>query len=76
MVGKLMPGHFPAVFGPERNEPLDATAVQRGFAGLASGLTDGRPPEAVADGRIALAEDDPEGTALNPYTVTVARGVS
>ncbi len=42
------------------------------FEAEARGLT----PEAVADGRIALAEDDPEVTALNPYTVTVARGVT
>jgi transcription antitermination protein NusB len=33
-------------------------------------------PEAVADGRIALAADDPEVSQLNPYTVTVARGVT
>lgn len=42
------------------------------FEAEARGLT----PEAVADGRIALAEDDPEISALNPYTVTVARGVT
>ena len=30
----------------------------------------------VAESREALAEADPEVSALNPYTVTVARGVS
>lgn len=47
-------------------------AVDVLFEAEARGLT----PEAVADGRIALAEDDPEISALNPYTVTVARGVT
>ncbi|WP_018600315.1 transcription antitermination factor NusB [Mycobacterium sp. 155] len=47
-------------------------AVDVLFEAEARGLT----PETVADGRIALAEDDPEISALNPYTVTVARGVT
>ena len=42
------------------------------FEAEARGLT----PEAVADGRIALAEDQPDVTPLNPYTVSVARGVT
>lgn len=32
--------------------------------------------EAVADARAALAEDEPDVAPLNPYTVTVARGVT
>ncbi|WP_019969453.1 transcription antitermination factor NusB [Mycobacterium sp. 141] len=47
-------------------------AVDVLFEAEARGLT----PETVADGRIALAEGDPEISALNPYTVTVARGVT
>ncbi|MUL84424.1 MULTISPECIES: transcription antitermination factor NusB [unclassified Mycolicibacterium] len=47
-------------------------AVDVLFEAEARGLT----PEAVADGRIALAEGDPEVSALNPYTVSVARGVT
>lgn len=42
------------------------------FEAEARGLT----PEAVADGRTALAEDQPDVTPLNPYTVSVARGVT
>jgi N utilization substance protein B len=30
----------------------------------------------VADGRVALAQSDQEVSALNPYTLTVARGVT
>ncbi|OBG88508.1 N utilization substance protein B [Mycobacterium sp. NS-7484] len=47
-------------------------AVDLLFEAEARGLT----PEAVADGRIALAEDQPDVTPLNPYTVSVARGVT
>ncbi|BBX25972.1 transcription antitermination factor NusB [Mycolicibacterium alvei] len=47
-------------------------AVDLLFEAEARGLT----PEAVADGRAALAEDQPEVSPLNPYTVSVARGVT
>lgn len=47
-------------------------AVDLLFEAEARGLT----PEAVADGRAALAEDQPDVTPLNPYTVSVARGVT
>lgn len=47
-------------------------AVDVLFEAEARGLT----PEAVTDVRIALAEDDAEVTPLNPYTVSVARGVT
>ncbi len=47
-------------------------AVDLLFEAEARGLT----PEAVADGRTALAEDQPDVTPLNPYTVSVARGVT
>ncbi|MCV7065237.1 transcription antitermination factor NusB [Mycolicibacterium houstonense] len=47
-------------------------AVDLLFEAEARGLT----PEAVADGRAALAEDQDDVTPLNPYTVSVARGVT
>ncbi|OCB15684.1 N utilization substance protein B [Mycolicibacterium porcinum] len=47
-------------------------AVDLLFEAEARGLT----PEAVADGRTALAEDQADVTPLNPYTVSVARGVT
>ncbi len=34
MTGKLMPEFFPAIFGPNRSEPLDVEAVKKRFAGL------------------------------------------
>lgn len=47
-------------------------AVDLLFEAEARGLT----PEAIADGRTALAEDGTEVSPLNPYTVVVARGVT
>lgn len=47
-------------------------AVDLLFEAEARGLTSAE----VADARIALAETNAEVSALNPYTVTVARGVS
>ncbi|MDR1828434.1 MAG: hydantoinase B/oxoprolinase family protein [Methylobacteriaceae bacterium] len=55
MVGKLMPGYFPAIFGPGQNEPLDAGVVRRKFTELAERIGDGRSPEEVADGFIRIA---------------------
>ena len=55
MVGKIQPAHFPAIFGPGGDLPLDAAAVRERFAELAGRI--GRAPEAVAEGflRIAVA---------------------
>ena len=53
MVGKIQPAHFPAIFGPDGDQPLDAAVVREKFAALVPGQ-DGR---AVAEGflRIAVA---------------------
>ncbi|BBE72770.1 hydantoinase B/oxoprolinase family protein [Oharaeibacter diazotrophicus] len=58
MVGKLDPDHFPRLFGPNRDEPLDRAVVAEKFAKLADAVGDGRGPEEVADGflRIAVAK--------------------
>jgi 5-oxoprolinase (ATP-hydrolysing) len=61
MVGKIQPAQFPAIFGPNGDQPLDADIVRRKFADLAAeiGAATGTPttPEAVAEGflRIAVA---------------------
>ena len=47
-------------------------AVDLLFEAEARGLT----PAEVADSRIGLAESNSDVSALNPYTVTVARGVA
>jgi 5-oxoprolinase (ATP-hydrolysing) len=59
MLGKLRPDQFPAVFGPNGDQPLDAEAVKAGFAALADEVTraTGRTatPETLAEGFITIA---------------------
>ncbi|WP_284222452.1 hydantoinase B/oxoprolinase family protein [Brevundimonas denitrificans] len=59
MLGKLRPDQFPAVFGPNGDQPLDAEAVKAGFAALAIEVSraTGRTatPEALAEGFITIA---------------------
>ncbi|GAB2781496.1 hydantoinase B/oxoprolinase family protein [Streptomyces daliensis] len=55
MLGRVQPAHFPAVFGPGGDAPLDAEAVREGFARLAERTADGRTPEQVAAGFLEIA---------------------
>ncbi|KLO27092.1 5-oxoprolinase [Mycolicibacter heraklionensis] len=61
MLGRIQPAHFPAVFGPTGDQPLDAATVKQSFADLADEILiatgDDRSPEQVAEGflRIAVA---------------------
>jgi 5-oxoprolinase (ATP-hydrolysing) len=59
MLGRIQPGHFPAVFGPAGDQPLDTEAVAAKFAALAAEIGDAtgqRPrPEEVAAGFLAIA---------------------
>ena len=60
-VGKIQPAHFPAIFGPDGGQPLDADAVRTGFAELAQEIAratgECRDPRDVAEGflRVAVA---------------------
>jgi 5-oxoprolinase (ATP-hydrolysing) len=53
MCGKIVPAHFPAIFGPGGDQPLDAEAVTGKFAALAAEV--GRDPRDVAEGFLAIA---------------------
>jgi 5-oxoprolinase (ATP-hydrolysing) len=55
MLGRIQPGHFPHVFGPGGDEPLDVAAVREGFAALAARIGDGRSPQEVAAGFLEIA---------------------
>ena len=55
MLGRIQPSWFPAVFGDDGDEPLDAHAVARAFSALADSIGDGRSPEAVAAGFLRIA---------------------
>jgi 5-oxoprolinase (ATP-hydrolysing) len=58
MTGKLDPVHFPAIFGPEQDQPLDADTVRAKFRDLAETVGDGRTPEEVAEGFITIAVEN------------------
>src|SRR5687768_14049110 len=59
MLGKIQPAHFPRVFGPRGDEPLDREIVREKFAALAGEIAraTGQPqaPEAVAEGYVRIA---------------------
>ncbi|WP_116597827.1 hydantoinase B/oxoprolinase family protein [Primorskyibacter marinus] len=63
MLGKLNPDHFPAVFGPEGDQPLDLAVVREKFAALAEQVAEGtddapRSPEDMAEGFLRIAVDN------------------
>ncbi len=63
MLGKLSPRHFPAVFGPGGDQPLDADIVRRKFDELAATIAahtggDPDPAEVVAAGFLRIAVDN------------------
>ena len=62
MLGRLSPAHFPAVFGPDGDLPLDAGVVRQMFAALASQVAEvtGRleAPETIAEGFLRIAIDN------------------
>ncbi|MGW8990607.1 hydantoinase B/oxoprolinase family protein [Streptomyces zhihengii] len=59
MLGRIQPDHFPAVFGPRGDQPLDARTVRERFTRLAAetGRATGtaRTPEQVAAGFLEIA---------------------
>jgi len=63
MLGKIQPKHFPKVFGPHANEPLDADVVKEHFSNLATEISNatGDPlqsPEEVAEGFLRIAVEN------------------
>ncbi len=75
MLGRLSPAHFPPVFGPGGDQPLDRDAVRDKFLVLAQEIaaTTGRldAPEAVAEGFLRVAIDN---MAHAIKKITVERG--
>ncbi|MGW3955853.1 hydantoinase B/oxoprolinase family protein [Streptomyces sp. NPDC004752] len=59
MLGRIQPAHFPHVFGPEGDQPLDAALVHDRFTALAREIRertgDDRTPEQVAEGFLQIA---------------------
>ncbi|MFJ4471127.1 hydantoinase B/oxoprolinase family protein [Streptomyces sp. NPDC089424] len=59
MLGRVPPDHFPQVFGPEGDQPLDTSLVRERFDALAGEIRkrtgDDRTPEQVAEGYLHIA---------------------
>jgi len=63
MLGKLNPDHFPHVFGPEGDLPLDVDVVRTKFAEMAEAVSAetgeaARSPEEMAEGFLRIAVDN------------------
>ncbi|WP_417518626.1 hydantoinase B/oxoprolinase family protein [Minwuia sp.] len=63
MLGKLQPDHFPAVFGPNADEKLDADVVRRKFEALAAEIAEAtgeppRTPQSIAEGFLRIAVEN------------------
>ena len=75
LLGKLQPQHFPAVFGPQQNQPLDSEVVADRFRELAAEVKrqSGRDysAEEMARSFLAIAVDN---MALAVKKISVQRG--
>lgn len=63
ILGKLNPDHFPAVFGPNADEPLDVDAVRQKFLELANEIAEASgtkllTPEETAEGFLKIAVEN------------------
>ncbi|MGE0054123.1 MAG: hydantoinase B/oxoprolinase family protein [Hyphomicrobium sp.] len=70
LVGKIMPEHFPSVFGANGDEALDANAVRAEFAALARKVG-GHTPEELADSFLRIACETMAGAIKK---ISVERG--
>ena len=70
LLGRLQAKYFPAVFGPDGDQPLDGTATREAFEALAreAGLT----PEVCAEGALEIAV---ENMANAIAEITTRRGI-
>ena len=76
MLGKLTADHFPRVFGPEGDQPLDADVVREAFLSLSEEVARAtgespRAPEDMAEGFLAIAVDNMAGAIKK---ISVQRG--
>lgn len=75
LLGKIVPEHFPALFGPDGNQPIDADIVAKKFAALSyeiAGATGTQmSPRAIAEGFLRIAV---ENMASAIKQISIARG--
>ncbi len=58
LLGKLQPNQFPAVFGPNADQPLDPLVVREKFDVMAREIGGGRTPEDLAEGFLRIAVEN------------------
>ncbi|MCP5433267.1 MAG: hydantoinase B/oxoprolinase family protein [Alphaproteobacteria bacterium] len=71
LLGRLQAEHFPKVFGPGGDAPLDLGAVRAGFDRLAAEMGARLSPEEIAEGALAIAV---ETMSQAIRTISIARG--
>ncbi|MEM6670838.1 MAG: hydantoinase B/oxoprolinase family protein [Pseudomonadota bacterium] len=69
LTGKLRPEFFPAIFGPNADQPLDAAATRARFDDLSAQID--KSPEEIADGFLKIAN---ENMAAAIKKISVQRG--
>lgn len=70
-LGRIDPQAFPAVFGPEGDQPLDAQASRARLREVAEALGDAKSLEEIAEGFLAVAVDNMTNAIRK---ISVARG--
>jgi len=70
LLGKIQPAHFPKLFGPNGDQPLDRDVVVRKFAAMAAEVGS-ITPEALAEGLLAIAVQQMANAIKR---ITIARG--
>ena len=79
ILGRIQAAHFPAVFGPGGDQPLDIEIMRRGFTDLADDIRahtgDNRSPEQVAEGFLQIAVAN-MANAVKKISIQKGRDVS
>ena len=71
LLGKILPQHFPRIFGDEGSEPLDLESVQRAFHELCARMGGAKSPQQVAEGFVRIAVENMAGAIRE---ISTARG--
>ncbi len=58
LLGKLQPGQFPSVFGPNADQPLDADVVRAKFTDLQAEIGTDKSIEQIAEGFLRIAVEN------------------
>src|SRR3546814_15591915 len=71
LLGKIQPGHFPKLFGPNGDQPLDRDVVERKFAAMAAEVGN-ITAQALAEGLLRIAVQ-PMANAIKRNPIEIGR---